>query len=65
MTVDSWLRTVSAEAENRGRHDLKPLLEALAEATRALRGADVLRQEPLPDVPAGPRSEAARTSPSE
>ena len=65
MTVDSWLRTVLAEAENRGRHDLKPLLEALAEATRALRRADVLRQEPLPDITAGPRAEAARTPHSE
>ena len=52
MTVDGWLRAAVADAEGRGRHELKPLLEALAQATRALRRADVLRQEPVPETPA-------------
>jgi hypothetical protein len=37
MTVDSWLRAAIADAERRGLPDLKPLLEALARATAALR----------------------------
>lgn len=40
MTVDSWLQMALADAERRGLADLKPLLEALARATRALRDAD-------------------------
>ena len=52
MTVDGWLRAAVADAEGRGRHELKPLLEALAQATRALRRADVLHQEPVPQTPA-------------
>ena len=41
MTVDAWLRAAIADAERRGLPDLKPLLEALARATRALRDADI------------------------
>ena len=40
MTVDSWLKAALADAERRGLPDLKPLLETLARATTALRGAD-------------------------
>ena len=40
MTVDSWLQTVIADAERRSLPDLKPLLEALALATKLLRDAD-------------------------
>ena len=53
MTVDLWLRAAVADAEGRGRHELKPLLEALAQATRALRRADVLHQEPVPQTTSG------------
>jgi hypothetical protein len=40
MTIDSWLQAAIADAEKRGLPELKPLLEGLAQATRALRIAD-------------------------
>ena len=40
MTIDSWLQAALADAERRGLPDLKPLLEALARATKLLREAD-------------------------
>ncbi len=40
MTVDAWLEAAIADAERRGMPELKPILEALARATRALRTAD-------------------------
>jgi hypothetical protein len=40
MTVDEWLATTIADAERRGLAALKPLLETLARATKALRAAD-------------------------
>ena len=40
MTVDSWLQAAIADAEHRALPDLKPLLEALARATKPLRDAD-------------------------
>ena len=40
MTVESWLQAALADAERRALPDLKPLLEALARATRLLREAD-------------------------
>jgi hypothetical protein len=40
MTLESWLQAAIADAERRGLPALKPLLEALARATAALRGAD-------------------------
>jgi hypothetical protein len=52
MTVDRWLRAALADAESRGRPELAPLLQTLAQVTRTLRGADVLRQEPVPPNPA-------------
>ena len=39
MTVDAWLKAALEDAERRGLPELKPLLESLAQATRALRGA--------------------------
>ena len=39
MTIDAWLRAATADADERGLPDLKPLLESLAAATRALRAA--------------------------
>ena len=48
MTVDRWLQAAIADAEARGRHDLTRLLQTLAQTTRTLRHADVLRQEPVP-----------------
>ena len=40
MTVDTWLEVVLADADRRGLPALKPLLQTLAKATRALRDAD-------------------------
>jgi hypothetical protein len=40
MTIESWLQAAIADAERRGLPELKPILEALARATRALRAAD-------------------------
>ena len=40
MTIDAWLDAAIKDAETRGLPELKPLLEALAQATRALRAAD-------------------------
>jgi hypothetical protein len=40
MTVESWLEAAVADAERRGLTGLKPILEALARSTAALREAD-------------------------
>ena len=40
MTIESWLQAAIADAERRGLPELKPLLETLARATKALRAAD-------------------------
>jgi hypothetical protein len=40
MTVDQWLQSALADADRRGLPALKPVLEALARATKALRAAD-------------------------
>jgi hypothetical protein len=40
MDIDSWLEAAIEDAERRGLPELKPLLEGLAQATRALRAAD-------------------------
>ena len=40
MTIDSWLQAAIADAEKRGLPALKPILEAIAKSTRALREAD-------------------------
>ena len=40
MTIDAWLTAATADAERRGLPELKPILETLARATKALRAAD-------------------------
>jgi hypothetical protein len=40
MTIDRWLQSAIADAERRALPDLKPMLEALARATKLLRDAD-------------------------
>jgi hypothetical protein len=40
MTIESWLKAAVADAEQRGLPELKPILEALARSTQALRAAD-------------------------
>ena len=40
MSIDTWLTSAMSDADRIGLPDLKPLLESLAESTRALRAAD-------------------------
>jgi len=40
MNIDTWIQTAMADAERRGLPELRPILEALARATKALRVAD-------------------------
>lgn len=40
MTIETWLAAAIADAEKRGLPELKPILETLARATKALRSAD-------------------------
>jgi hypothetical protein len=40
MTVEAWLEATLADSERRQLPELKPLLEALAQATRSLRAAE-------------------------
>jgi hypothetical protein len=40
MTIKTWLDMATQDADRRGLPELKPLLEALARATSALRTAD-------------------------
>ena len=40
MTIKAWLEMAIHDAERRGLPELKPLLEALAKATSALRTAE-------------------------
>ena len=39
MSIEEWLKMAIADAERRGLQELIPLLEGLAQATRALRAA--------------------------
>jgi hypothetical protein len=40
MTIKTWLEAAVRDAERRGLIELKPMLEALANATSALRAAE-------------------------
>ena len=40
MTIKTWLENAAQDAERRGLPALRPLLEALARSTSALRTAD-------------------------
>jgi hypothetical protein len=59
MTIEQWLRNAAEDAERRQSTDLIPRLEALAEATRHLRGAAWNREA----VPAGPAPPAPASPP--
>ncbi len=65
MTIDEWLAAACVDAEQRGLMDLKPLLESLAEATRALRSAGWELAAPGPEPPgaAGQQSPPADGAP--
>jgi hypothetical protein len=55
MTIDDWLKLSQTDAERRGVPELKPILEALARATTALRAADFnVHADPDLSSPAGP-----------
>ena len=56
MTIETWLQAALADAEQRGLQDLKPLLEALAKATAALRASEITR---LRSADTGPSSGVA------
>jgi hypothetical protein len=51
MTIDHWLQSAQADAERRGLPALKPLLEALARTTKALRAADFNEHADGTDAP--------------
>ena len=51
MTVEAWLESACADAERRGLPELKPLLESLARAMRALRDADEAFSHPTVHPP--------------
>jgi len=55
MTIDDWLESAKADAERRGLPELKPLLEALARSTAALRAAD-FNLHASPTAPTTPRA---------
>ena len=59
MTIDAWLQAAIADAERRGLPELKPLLEALARATTALRAADFNGHAQGSRQPAGGSRQAA------
>jgi hypothetical protein len=55
MTIEVWLENAVRDAERRGLPALRPLLEALARSTTALRAADWNRDAAGPfDEPKGP-----------
>ena len=61
MTLDDWLVAARTDAHRRGLPELKPLLDALADATRVLRAATWNRNAAGPpaagnpsDPPTGP-----------
>ncbi len=45
-TLDAWLQAALADADRRGLPELKPMIEALARSTKALRAAD-FNQSPV------------------
>ncbi len=54
MTIDQWLQAAQADAERRGLPALKPLLDALARTTKALRAADFNERADGADAPPKP-----------
>jgi hypothetical protein len=61
MMTDEWLAWANADADRRGLPELKPLLSALATATRALRAADWNEDARQGPRPAAPRAADAGT----
>jgi hypothetical protein len=48
MTVETWLEAAITDAERRNLPELKPILEALARSTAALRAADFAERADVP-----------------
>jgi aspartyl-tRNA(Asn)/glutamyl-tRNA(Gln) amidotransferase subunit A len=46
VNIDIWLQNALADADRRGLSEIKPLLESLAQSTRALRAADFSTPHP-------------------
>ena len=61
MTVKAWLEMAVHDAERRGLPELKPLLEALAKATSALRTAE-WNADATGDAELGPDSGSPSTA---
>jgi hypothetical protein len=59
MEIRVWLQAAIADAERRGLPELKPMLEALARATEALRSADF--DDAMMNEPGGHAGRPART----
>jgi len=62
MTIEDGLAGACADADRRGLADLKPLLESLADATRALRTAG---WDDASGTPAAPRPADTARPPAE
>lgn len=60
FSIDTWKAWATADAERRGLHALKPLLEGLAGATARLRATAWIQ---APDRPASPASAHASEDP--
>ena len=58
MTLDDWLLAAMTDADRRNLPELKPLLDALGDATRALRTASWNRHA------AGPRTASDAGNPA-
>ena len=63
MTLDDWLVAAKTDADRRGLPELKPLLDALADATRGLRSARWHR--PTAGTPAAVEASDPATRPDE
>jgi hypothetical protein len=59
MNIDLWLKSAIADAEQRGLQELKPMLDTLAQATRALRAAGFLDDPRGSGAPAPPPRDRA------
>ena len=60
MTLDEWLVAARTDADRHGRPELKPLLDALADATRVLRAASWNRHAAGPQTAGNPSKPASR-----
>ena len=60
MTLDDWLVGAKTDADRRDLPELKPLLDALADATRALRAASWNRRAAGPQAPLDASDPATR-----